>query len=31
MFLLPISKHKTVKLQESLLDEETLKPELSRQ
>ena len=31
MFLLPISKHCPVKLHESLLDAETLKPALSRQ
>jgi hypothetical protein len=31
MFLLPISKHFTVKLHKSLLDAETLKPALSRQ
>jgi len=31
MFLLPISKHCPVKLQESLLNAETLKPALSRQ
>jgi len=30
MFLLPISKHFPVKIHESLLDVETLKPELSR-
>jgi len=31
MFLLPISKHCPVKLHESLLDAETLKPALTRQ
>jgi hypothetical protein len=31
MFLLPISKHFPVKLHESLLDAETLKPALLRQ
>jgi len=31
MFLLPISEHLPVRLHESLLDAETLKPALSRQ
>ena len=31
MFLLPISKHCPIKLHESLLDAETLKPALTRQ